>query len=45
MCQPKTALVPSQAFGAGDDLVARPDGRIVWANVQANRINLVTLVP
>ena len=44
-CQPKTALMPAHSYAAGDDLIARADGSIVWANVQSNRINVVKLVP
>jgi hypothetical protein len=45
VCQPKTTLTAAQGFAAGDDLIARPDGSIVWANVQSNRIHIVKLVP
>jgi hypothetical protein len=45
VCQPKTQLQASLAFHAGDDLVRRPDGTIVWANVQAGRVQIVTLTP
>jgi hypothetical protein len=45
VCQPKTELPAAQAFMAGDDIVRRADGTIVWANVQAGRVQIVTLTP
>ena len=44
-CQPKTPLSAAHACAGGDDLVARADSSIVWANVQSNRINVIKLVP
>ena len=45
ICQPKTALPAANAFTAGDDLVRRPDGKVVWGNVTGTRISVVTLTP
>ena len=45
VCQPKTELPESFAFNAGDDLVRKPDGRIVWANVQNDQVQIITLTP
>ena len=45
VCQPRLALDPSYAPSSGDDVVARADGAIVWANVQDDTINVVTLAP
>jgi len=45
VCQPKTPLLAGNAFNAGDDVVRRPDGSIVWANVTNGRISVVTLTP
>jgi hypothetical protein len=45
VCQPKTELAAGNAFTAGDDMVRRPDGALVWANAQNDRIHVVTLVP
>jgi hypothetical protein len=43
-CQPKQALDITNGF-AYDDMVRRSDGRIVWANGQGGRVNIVTLTP
>jgi hypothetical protein len=43
-CQPKQALDSANGF-TYDDIVRRPDGRIVWANGQGGRANIVTLTP
>lgn len=45
VCQAKTELSPEYQVMAGDDIVARPDGRISWANYQGNQISVVTLTP
>jgi hypothetical protein len=45
VCQPKTPLDSQLAFTAGDDIVRRPDGTIVWANSQGGVIQIVTLAP
>jgi hypothetical protein len=45
VCQPKTELAASFAFNAGDDLVRKPDGRIAWANVQNDQVQIITLTP
>ena len=45
VCQPKTELGAAYAFTDGDDLVRRPDGTIVWANVQNEQAQIVTLTP
>jgi hypothetical protein len=45
VCQPKTQLEARYAFHAGDDLVARADGSVVWANVQSGQVQVVTLRP
>ena len=45
VCQPKTALAAAHALPDGDDLVQRPDGTIVWANVQGSQAQIVTLTP
>jgi len=45
VCQPKAELPAEFAFGAGDDIVRRPDGALVWANVQEDLIRLITLIP
>ena len=45
VCQPKTPLDAMYAFGAGDDIVARPDGAIVWGNTRGGRVQVITLVP
>jgi hypothetical protein len=45
VCQPKTALAASHGFAPGDDLVSAPDGSVVWANVDAGRIQLIRLLP
>ena len=43
-CQPKTELTAEFAFNAGDDIVRRSDGALVWANVVSNAIRVVTLI-
>jgi hypothetical protein len=43
--QPKTPLDAANGFAAGDDIVARPDGAIVWANTRGGRVQIVTLIP
>jgi hypothetical protein len=45
VCQPKTPLEAAHAFTDGDDLVRHEDGRIVWANVTIDRVQLVMLTP
>jgi hypothetical protein len=45
VCQPKAELPESFAFNSGDDIVRKPDGRIVWANVQSDQVQVVTLTP
>jgi hypothetical protein len=45
VCQSKMPLDAAHAFTSGDDIVRRPDGRIVWANTQGDRVNIVTLTP
>jgi hypothetical protein len=45
VCQPKTELPPEFAFSAGDDIVRRPDGVLVWANVASDVIRVITLIP
>jgi hypothetical protein len=45
VCQAKTPLDAAYAPTAGDDLVRAPDGRIIWANPQGGRIQVVTLTP
>jgi len=45
VCQAKTALPAANAFTAGDDLVRRPDGSIVWGSVTGTQISVVTLTP
>jgi len=45
ICQDKQSLDAAHAFTAGDDLVRRPDGAIVWANGVGGRVNVVTLTP
>jgi hypothetical protein len=45
VCQPKTELDAAFAFNDGDDLVQKPDGSIVWANVQSDQVQIVTLAP
>ena len=45
VCQPKTQLEARFAWNAGDDLIRREDGSIVWANVQGGRVQVVTLRP
>lgn len=45
VCQSKTPLPAANAFTAGDDIVRRPDGSLVWANVTNSRIAVVTLTP
>jgi hypothetical protein len=45
VCQPKAELPATQAFMAGDDIVRRPDGTLVWGNVQGGRVQVVTLTP
>jgi len=45
VCQPKTQLDPAHAFNAGDDIVAKPDGSLIWANVQNDQVHIVTLTP
>jgi hypothetical protein len=45
VCQPKTQLDPAYALPDGDDLVQRPDGTIVWANVQGSQVQIVKLAP
>lgn len=45
VCQPKTQLPAAQAFTAGDDIVRRADGRLVWANAQGGSVQFVTLTP
>jgi hypothetical protein len=45
VCQPKTPLDGMYAFGPGDDMVARPDGAIVWGNTLNSRVQIVTLTP
>jgi hypothetical protein len=45
VCQPKTPLAAEHAFMAGDDVVRKPDGSLVWANVQDGAVSVVTLTP
>jgi hypothetical protein len=45
VCQAKMQLDAMHAFTRGDDLVTKPDGTIVWANVQGNRVQIMTLTP
>ena len=45
VCQPKTELPVEFAFSAGDDIVRRPDGALVWTNVVSDVIRVVTLIP
>lgn len=45
VCQPKTPLPAANAFTAGDDIVRRPDGSLVWASVVNDRISVTTLTP
>jgi hypothetical protein len=45
ICQPRLALDPSYAPSSGDDIAVRADGAVVWANVQADTIRVVTLTP
>jgi hypothetical protein len=45
ICQPKLALEESYAPSSGDDIVVRSDGAVVWANVQDDAIQVVTLLP
>jgi hypothetical protein len=45
VCQPKTPLDAAYGIGAGDDLVHRADGAIVWSNTVGGRVQIVTLVP
>lgn len=45
VCQPKTPLDAAYAPPSGDDLVARPDGVITWANAIGSSPQLVTLTP
>jgi hypothetical protein len=45
VCQPKTQLEAAHAFNDGDDIVAKPDGGLVWANVQGSQVQIVTLTP
>lgn len=45
VCQSKTPLDPANAFTAGDDIVLRADGSVVWANTVGGRISVVTLTP
>ncbi|HEX9619683.1 MAG TPA: hypothetical protein VF989_06095 [Polyangiaceae bacterium] len=45
VCQAKTELGAGFGFTAGDDVVRRPDGSIVWANAENDAVNIVTLTP
>jgi hypothetical protein len=45
VCQPKTPIDASLGFTAGDDIVLRPDGSIVWANAPNDVVQIVTLTP
>lgn len=45
VCQPKTPLDAQYGIGAGDDIVNRSDGAIVWGNTVGGRVQIVTLVP
>jgi hypothetical protein len=45
VCQPKTPLDTQHGIAAGDDIVTRPDGAIVWGNTAGGRVQVVTLVP
>jgi hypothetical protein len=44
LCQPKRLLADAQGF-TYDDLVAKPDGSIVWANAFGGQVHVVTLGP
>lgn len=45
VCQPRAPLDPQFGIGAGDDIVPRADGAIVWGNTEGGRVQIVTLVP
>lgn len=45
VCQPKTQLDAARGFNSGDDIVGKPDGSLVWANVQNDQVQIVTLTP
>jgi hypothetical protein len=44
LCQAKQLLPDAQGF-TYDDLVAKPDGSIVWANASDGQVHIVTLMP
>jgi hypothetical protein len=43
-CQAKQTLEDASGF-THDDLVAKPDGSIVWANAFGDQVQIVTLSP
>ncbi len=45
ICQPRLELDSSYAPSSGDDVVVRSDGAVVWANVQNDAVQIVTLTP
>jgi hypothetical protein len=45
VCQPKAELPAMHAFTPGDDIVTKPDGTIVWANITGGRVQIMTLTP